>query len=161
MPPAPFCHFESDRQDGDIEEAYHSCCIVCGLSELCIRTNCDACSATNSVIFHSSPDAECTKCNTTYGADKLLKTFVDACEVHLAVVDGGHYPFPLNCGECGGYEVVVEVGENQYLCTSCFALADEYGVCESCHDESTALGDDTMWTGCEFCDVHPGLHDDD
>jgi hypothetical protein len=157
----PACQFESDRHDGETEEAYQSSCVVCGLSELCIRTKCENCSAAESVIFHGSPDTQCSACNERYDVNLLLETFVDSAEAHLAMKDGGHYPFPLNCGECSGYETVVEVGESQYLCTSCFSLAEEYGVCESCNDESTGLDDDTLWAGCDFCDGFAANYDDD
>jgi hypothetical protein len=157
----PACGFASDRHDGEIEEAYDSECVVCGFSEVCIRLDCDSCNTPNAVVFHGASETECTQCNHPYGSDSLLTTFVDSGEAHLAIVDGGHYPFPINCGACSSYESVVDVGGNQYLCTECFALTDEYGACESCHDESTELGDDTMWAGCEFCDGMAARYRDD
>jgi hypothetical protein len=157
----PACGFASERHDSEIKEAYNSDCVVCGFSETCVRIDCDACSAAGTVIFHGSSDTACSQCDVTYGSKTLLATFVDEGEAYLAVVDGGNYPFPVNCGACSGYETVVDVGGNQYLCAECFALTDEYGVCESCHDESTELGDDTMWAGCEFCEGMAARYRDD
>jgi hypothetical protein len=155
----PSCGFAAEQHETEPNALYLSECLVCGLKENCIRVACTKCND-GILIFHGEPTAICPKCHEQHGGSTLLERFVDKTEAYLAVKDGGDYPFPINCGECCGYETVVEIGENALLCTECFVVADSYGACEWCNDESTYLSGDTMWPGCEFCDGRAGWDDD-
>lgn len=155
----PSCGFTAEQHDIELNELYLSECLVCGLKENCIRVACKECDD-GILLFHGEPSATCSSCDEEHGGNTLLEEFVDDTEAYLAAKDGGDYPFPINCGECCGYETVVEVGENEFLCTECFAVTDSYGVCEWCNDESTNLSEGTMWSGCEFCDGRAGWDDD-
>lgn len=157
----PSCGFNSDRHISTTDEAYNSECLVCGLSELCIRTSCSECEdGESAVLFRGAPEAECRECGEKYDSSKILEIFIDETEAYLAVKDGGDYPFPVNCGECCGYETVVEISEGEYLCTQCFLVSQEFGSCGWCNDESTGLSDDTFWSGCEFCEGRSGWDTD-
>lgn len=155
----PSCGFESDRHSGEKEWLYESECLVCGLSEQCLLIECSECDE-GEVLYRGEPEAECSHCGYLHDGSDLLEIFIDEEEAHVAIKDGGEYPFPLNCGECMGYETVVETADSQYLCTQCFTVADSYGVCGWCNDESTNLSDDTYWSGCEFCDGRSGWDKD-
>lgn len=153
----PSCAFEADRHQNLIDSVYQAECLVCGLSEPCVRTLCSECEGEGAVVlFHGTPKATCSSCGESYNGSKLHEIFIDETESFLAAKDGGGYPFPLNCGECDGYKTVVEVSEGEYLCTECFSVSEYFGVCEWCNEESTALSDDTYWNGCGFCDGRSG-----
>ena len=155
----PSCGFESDKHICEENILYESTCHVCGLTENCIKIHCTECDD-GIALYQGEPYAICENCSEEYGGDELLDIFVDEGEAHLAVKDGGDYPFPLNCGECSGYETVVEVDEQKYLCTQCFTITNEYGMCEWCHDASTGLPEGTYYNGCEICDGKAGWDDD-
>jgi len=155
----PSCGFAAERHDIEIKELYVSECLVCGLKENCIQVPCPDC-VDGTLLFHGEPSAKCPKCSEEFEGNILIDQFVDDSEAYLAVKDGGFYPFPLNCGECSGYETVVEVDDRQYLCTDCFAIADSFDTCEWCNDESTNLSDNTLWSGCDFCDGRAGWDND-
>ncbi len=155
----PSCGFASEQHETELNEIYRSECLVCVLKENCIQVSCTKCDD-GILLFHGEPMANCPECHEEHGGSALLEAFVDETKAYLAVKDGGDYPFPINCGECCGYETVVEVGESKYLCTECFVVTDSYGVCEWCNDESTNLSDDTMFSGCEFCDGRAGWDND-
>lgn len=151
----PSCGFAAEQHDAELNELYSSECLVCGLNERCIRVECGHCED-GVLLFYGEPTAECSTCGKEHDGRTLLEQFVDDTEAYIAIKDGGDYPFPINCGECCGYETVVEIGESEFLCTECFVVTDSYGTCEWCSDESTSLPEDTMWSGCEFCDGRAG-----
>jgi len=155
----PSCGFTAEQHDTELNELYISECLVCGLKENCIRVACTNCDD-GILLFHGESTARCPECDEEHGGGTLIEQFVDETEAYLALKDGGDYPFPINCGECCGYETVVEVSESEFLCTECFVIADSYGACEWCNDESTGLSEDTMWSGCEFCDGRAGWDKD-
>ncbi|CAH0525450.1 hypothetical protein [Vibrio hippocampi] len=155
----PSCGFESDRHPDERDSLYESKCLVCGLNEQCILIECTECEE-GEALYRGIAEAECSSCGHHHDGSQLLEKFVDDGAAYMAVKDGGDYPFPLNCGECMGYETVVEVADAQYLCTECFAVSDTYGVCGWCSDESTNLSEDSYWRGCEFCDGRAGWDKD-
>jgi len=71
----------------------------------------------------------------------------------------------LSCGECLNQQVVLPMpGKNTWACTECGIHFDasEISTCEYCNEEWIGYDtEDSVWRGCEFCDGHPDLHDDD
>ncbi len=154
----PSCAFESDKHVPKKNELYESQCLVCGLTETCIRVKCSQC--VGNVLFRGEPNAECDNCSHKHDGDLLRKVLVDAGEAYQAIKDGGYYPFPLNCGDCFSHQTVVQVSDEQFLCTECFAISEDYGTCEWCNEDSTGLSGETYWSGCEFCDGRAGWDKD-
>lgn len=65
----------------------------------------------------------------------------------------------MHCPECAGYDTVVE-HETIFVCTNCFDIAEEVGVCGYCGQAQ--LGEIPAYsnlTGCDFCEGQVG--DDD
>lgn len=157
----PSCGFEADKHKEMIDEPYDSECLVCGLSELCIKTSCDECDdGEGTILFRDASNAECSNCRESYGGEKIREIFVDKGKSYLAFTDGNHYPFPISCGECGSYKTVVEISEGRYLCTECFSLSEEYDTCEWCNEESTDLSEGSYLNGCPCCEGRAGWDDD-
>lgn len=148
--PCISCAFDASEHQGGIKEVYQSECLVCQFTQTCVQIECSECS--HPVIFQGESSSTCSQCQHAFDQDDLISSFIDEGEAYLAVKDGGHYPFPVNCGACQGYESVVEVSENEYLCAECFDIADNYGTCEYCNDESTHIEEDTYYSGCDHCD---------
>lgn len=153
----PSCGFESEKHSKEVNVLYKSECLVCGLTGDALQVACPGCG--NSVIFRSESSTKCIGCDKEYDGALLRTVFVDELEGHRAIKDGGDYPFPINCGECGSPETVVRIDEDQYLCTDCFATEDGYGTCEYCGTASTALPEESYLFGCEFCDGRLGRDD--
>lgn len=155
----PSCGFEAERHLNDKGCLYDSECLVCGLKERCMLVECSECDE-GEVLYRNEPEAECSNCGCAHDGSHLIEIFVDEAEAHIAFKDGGEYPFPLNCGECAGYETVVETAESTYFCTQCFSETHSYGVCGWCNEESTNLPEDSYWSGCDFCDGRAGWDTD-
>lgn len=153
----PSCGFESEEHSSEMNSLHESECLVCGLTGAALRVPCPGCDGP--VIFRSEPNAECMGCHKVYDGALLREIFVDESEAHCVIKDGGDYPFPITCGECCSPETVVRIDEDQYLCTECFAITDEYGTCEYCSGASTALPEESYLHGCEFCDGRLGRDD--
>jgi len=151
----PSCGFKSEKHINELDELYESNCLVCGLSANCIQIKCSECDK-GSVCYRNEPYAICSNCEHVSTDKELLSKFYDDGAAFLAVKDGGEYPFPISCGECTSSECVVEVSEEEYLCTQCFDVSDSYRYCEWCGDASTSMIKDTFWSGCEYCDGRAG-----
>jgi hypothetical protein len=155
----PACGFDAERHPAGVEVVYQSECRTCRFTDVCIRIKCPECSAAEVIFRESVAPATCSQCDAEMDRDELVDHFVDSDEAYSAAKDGGHYPFPVNCGLCEGYETVVELPKGELLCTACFDEPKSFATCEWCNDESTHLDEDTFVTGCGFCDGR-GMDDD-
>lgn len=155
----PSCNFDSDIHADIKDHIYDSECLVCDLSQSCIVIDCKQCS-NGTVIYQGKPNAICNQCEHLFDGTDLKEKFIDENAIHLAIKEGECSYFPIHCGVCSGYETVIEISENELLCTECFDMPDSYGVCEWCNEESTHLSEETYAMGCEFCDGRMGWEKD-
>jgi hypothetical protein len=137
-------------------------CLVCGLEWTAVSFKCLDCDAP--VYLVGDGYGHCDSCEKEYepsdlsdvlGQSKLDRNLdpFDAGEIHSA-----------SCGLCEGYDTVLPLENDQWLCAECFALCgnEAVGACEWCSGPSTFLSEDSGWKGCSQCDGRAGwLRDKD
>lgn len=156
----PACNFESAKHNKNgLDELYEAKCLVCEFSFYNYLTKCPSCQ-TGNLRYLGLPYANCESCEFGAGNEILFEKCVGV-DAYSAHESGLGYSFPISCGVCSGYETVIELPNEKFLCTDCFNVESNYGCCEWCNNPSTNLSDMTYVTGCEFCEGRMGWEKDD
>lgn len=154
----PSCHFEAQKHDEEINLLYESTCLVCGLTEKCLRIECPECHEV--ITFKEEGFATCESCGKSLEPEDVASVLIDEDSVYEAMKNGSD-PCEANCSTCDGYHTVVKTENNQWLCASCFELFEKPEHCQWCNDLNTGDMSNSYLTGCGHCEGMIGWHKDD
>lgn len=146
----PSCKFNAQKHSSAERSLYESVCLVCGLTESCIRIVCEDCGT--EIVFRNEGFAECNKCKKSYEPVDLADLLEDRSNHYEAIKDGDTPLTPANCSECDGYHTVIENPFGAYLCASCFNGFEDLSFCGWCNEANTGDMEFSYYRGCNHCD---------
>lgn len=155
----PSCEFDSQQHEDVLKEIYEASCMVCGLSEKCLKIECPVCHSI--ITFRNEGVATCPSCGKHFEPDDVADVLIDSAAAHSAAMDGDAYWGAGNCNDCGGYHTVVRTENDEWICASCFEVFESLETCEWCHEPNTGDMEDSYVAGCNFCEGMAGKHNDD
>lgn len=155
----PSCGFDSQQHESDLKEIYGANCVVCGLSEKCLKVECPDCQSI--VTFRNEGIGNCHSCGKPFAPDDVANALIDSAAAHIAAMDGDDSWDAGNCSECDGYHTVVCTEDDEWICTSCFEVFNSLGTCGWCNEPNTGDMEDSYVMGCNFCEGYAGWHKDD
>lgn len=155
----PSCGFNAQLHISETNEVYDANCLVCGLSEKCLKIECNSCSAV--VLFRGEGIANCQSCNKLLESVDVADALIDSEAAHVASMDGDDSWDVGNCSYCDGYHTVVRTENDERICASCFEVFKSLGRCGWCNEPNTGDMEDSYVTGCNFCEGYAGWHKDD
>ena len=120
----PSCGYEAEKHEDKQDSPYETECLVCGFTELCMRSECPECGET--ILFRSEGNGSCSSCGEDYEPESVAE----------ALHSGGFsetVEAVCNC-ECGSWHTVFLSREGKYICTQCFSIYDEVEQCEWCYE---------------------------
>lgn len=154
----PSCGFVSQQHESSLDELYDSRCHVCELTERCLTIVCPECGT--HVNFVDGGYATCKKCGSELDPSHVIDVLEDNGAAHVAAMDGDDSWDLANCNGCDGYNTVVRIGEEQYVCANCFVEFHSLQRCGWCSDLNTGDMTDSYVTGCNHCEGQGGWHRD-
>ncbi|HDL01526.1 MAG TPA: hypothetical protein ENH23_04760 [candidate division Zixibacteria bacterium] len=155
----PSCGFDSQKHDDALKTIYDADCLVCGLSEKFLKTECPNCS--EEVYFQNEGFGSCDNCGKKFEPDDLASELIDGGAAHVAAMDGDDSYDMGNCSDCDGYHTVVRTESDEYICTSCFLVLESLQWCGWCNEPNTGDMEQSHWAGCNHCDGRAGWEKDD
>ncbi|NRF25490.1 hypothetical protein HRJ45_12260 [Vibrio coralliilyticus] len=144
-----YCSFKAVPLKLTLPEYAHGICKVCNVSHIQLTVPCNEDECDQEITFVNEGWATCPKCKKKYEDTDLFELINDFCH------EPNEYPnniTPANCGVCDGYETVVALREDKFLCVSCFELSDRIGLCDWCDAYSTGDLSNSYWSGCGICE---------
>lgn len=129
-------------------------CLVCDHSEIQVEIDCPHCN--QPVVIASEGYAKCAHC----GGSIEPKHMVSALNQGGGTKDDFDSGFPASCGNCDGYQTVVERGD-QHFCASCFDISDHVEQCGWCNELNTGDMEFSYSNGCGQCEGQWGHVKDD
>jgi len=155
----PSCGFDSQQHEGDLKKIYEANCMVCGLSEKCLKIECPDCQSI--VTFRNEGVGNCQSCGKHFEPDNVAGVLIDSAAAHMAAMDGDDSWDSGNCYDCDGYHTVVRTNNDEWICASCFEIFKSLSTCGWCDELNTGDMEDSYVTGCNFCEGYAGWHKDD
>lgn len=155
----PSCGFNSQQHEDDLKQIYEASCMVCGLSEKCLKIECPDCQSI--ITFRNEGVGTCQSCGKHLEPDVVAGELIDSAAAHIAVMDGDDSWDAGNCSGCDGYHTVVRTENNDWICAGCFEVFESLGSCGWCNELNTGDMEDSYVTGCNFCEGYAGWHKDD
>ena len=155
----PSCNFQSQLHEKEKNIIYVANCIVCDLSTKSLWIECPSCAGR--VFFIAEGFGECSCCPRTFEPSDLVCELLDPERMHTARKDGDDSYDLGNCSDCDGFETVVQLDSETYLCTSCFLELEHIQKCQSCATPNTGDMSDSSWAGCNHCDGAVGRYAND
>ena len=155
----PSCHFLSQEHSNEFSSIYESKCLVCSLVERNLDLECTSCGTT--VYFANEGFARCEQCEANYEPKDLIAELQDNQKAQMARSDGDDSWGLSNCGFCDGWQMVVRVDEDEYVCVCCFEESSSVADCEWCNEGNTGDMEDSYLSGCNQCEGWFGRHSDD
>lgn len=153
----PSCRFVSQRHEQITEEIYGSVCLVCGLSQRHLTIECPDCG--EPVYFVDQGFAECA-CGKHLVPENVADVLIDDDAAHCAAREGDDSWDLGNCSDCDGYHTVVRIGEDKYVCASCFGEFESLQWCGWCNEPNTGDMEGSYAFGCNHCGGKIGWDDD-
>ena len=149
----PSCGFKSFGEESSDQPILSYECVVCKARETGLAVECPQCGEGNKLI--GEPWHECKKCKHKFNEEDV-QAFLTKDLVH-----DPEESIVAHCGECGGYEMVVQLN-NIWICSQCFKIYDseEIGQCNFCGSLSTGNLEDSYFVGCAACDGKFGWDSD-
>jgi ribosomal protein L37AE/L43A len=157
--PCPSCGFDSQQHEGNLKEIYVATCIVCSLSEKCLKIECPECQEI--VTFRNEGIGSCESCGKSFEPDDLADALIDSAAAHIAAMDGDDSWDAGNCSECDSYNTVIRTESDEWICSSCLEVFESLSTCGWCNEPNTGDMEDSYVTGCNFCEGYAGWHKDD
>ncbi|BAS68204.1 hypothetical protein [Bathymodiolus septemdierum thioautotrophic gill symbiont] len=154
----PSCGFDSQEHEDELKEIYNANCLVCGLSEKCIKIECPDCST--EVVFENEGFGQCDNCGKRFEPEDLASEIDDGA-AHVAAMDGDDSWDMGNCSDCDGYHTVVRTENDKYVCASCFLVLESLQRCGWCNEPNTGDMEHSHWAGCNHCDGNADWDKDD
>jgi len=144
------CGFVSQENEDEIGSIYESSCLVCGLTERCLKIVCPECSS--KVIFENEGFTTCDSCGKKFEPEDVADILIDDAAAHIAA-KGGDDSWDLgNCSVCDGYHTVVRTENDEYICASCFEVFKSLEWCKWCNEPNTGDMEPSYLAGCSHCD---------
>ncbi|WP_455853803.1 hsdR [Pantoea endophytica] len=127
-------------------------CLVCFRTENEVEVACPDCKhvATLAADGHDFVCAHCASEHNRY--DLIAAKFINKHNMYDIT--------PAGCSDCGAYNSICDYADG-FLCTSCFAYFDSLYICDHCGYYSSSVPEVSIAFGCNFCDGHRDLHDED
>ena len=155
----PSCGFESQQHEEELKEIYEASCMVCGLSEKCLRIECPDCQSI--ITFRNEGIGNCQSCGKHFKPDDVACELFDTAAAHIAAMDGDDSWDAGNCSECDSYHTVVRTENDGWVCSNCLEVFDSLEKCGWCNEPNTGDMEDSYLTGCNVCEGYWGWHKDD
>lgn len=148
------CHQPSLIREQPLQDMplYEHMCYVCHYSESHVELSCPDCQS-EIVMLPDGDDFHCSSCG--------LKR--DRFDVINPVIMTKHNMYDFvraSCSDCDSAEAICEYGD-AYLCTACFTVHHSLETCDNCHHMSSSVPDASGAFGCEFCEGHRDMWEDD
>ena len=152
----PSCGFTSQEHSDEIDTLYEAKCLVCGLTDNCLKIACPECHTT--VQFMNEGFAACGDCGVSLEPEHIVQSLVDDDAAYGAAIEGDDSWDPGNCGDCDGYQTVARLSEDgdRWLCALCFGEFDSMEHCGWCNTLNTGDMEHSYWSGCNICDGKSG-----
>lgn len=154
----PSCDFDAQMYDSDKDVVYETECLVCGLSDRGLQTDCPDCGTT--VIFQGEGFAICSGCGKSFEPDDIVDVIGDDAAMHQAAKDGDDSWDLGNCSYCDGYHTLVRTEDEGYICAGCFGRFEHVTWCEWCNEPNNGDMEHSYWSGCNHCDGKGGWDKD-
>jgi hypothetical protein len=142
----PLCSYSTMETQEVHDPLYNGKCWVCKLSELRLRLPCPQCK--QDVEFRNEGFAICTHCKKAIEPDDVV------------VLLDGRQEETINCGNCDGAGMVIELEAECFLCARCFDISDTVQQCEWCSELNTGDMSLSFLEGCGLCEGRGGWKDD-
>lgn len=154
----PMCKKEASEEFQRTDYIFEYKCRVCLFPHELIKIKCPGKNCKHEVEIESG--------------DPDQKIVCDTCDEEISrkeisdILDTEHFDYgdhrSINCAACGGMDAVIQ-HHDFFICTDCFYITQEMGVCGWCSEGQIAGGDleYSYHGGCEFCDGHAGWTKDD
>jgi len=155
----PSCGFDSQQHKNELKKIYEANCMVCGLSEKCIKIHCPDCQSI--VTFRNEGVGVCPSCEKHFEPEDVASELIDSASAHIAAMDGDDSWDSGNCSYCNGYHTVVRTENDEWICASCLEAFEFLSRCGWCNELNTGDMEDSYVTGCNFCEGYAGWHSDD
>jgi hypothetical protein len=155
----PSCGFVSQQHENELKGIYVANCMVCGLSENCLKIECPTCQSI--VTFRNDGFATCQFCGKQFEPEDLASELIDSAAAHVAAMDGDDSWEAGNCSYCDGYHTVVRTENDEWICAGCLEVFESLSTCGWCNEPNTGDMEDSYVTGCNFCEGYSGWHKDD
>ncbi|MEW6238575.1 MAG: hypothetical protein AB1656_24585 [Candidatus Omnitrophota bacterium] len=151
----PSCGFESFEEGVGDEPILDYECLVCKVRKTGLVVECPECGEQNKLI--GEPWHECDKCHHEFDENDVQAFFTKDCMYY----DKDNPDQSAHCGECGGYQMVVQVNDT-WICSQCFTKYDseEIDYCDWCNSLSTGNLENSYYWGCAVCDGKSGWDSD-
>ena len=130
-------------------------CLVCDHTETQVEINCPHCN--QAVVMTGEGYAKCEHCGGAIEPENLVTALTTDV---VGTKDYFQTGLPANCGNCDGYQTVVECGE-RYFCANCFDISDHVEQCGWCNELNTGDMELSYSTGCGHCEGQLGHMKDD
>jgi hypothetical protein len=152
------CGFKAAVPDAFDPQIASVACLVCDHVETQVEMDCPRCDAR--VVITGEGYATCPECSKAIEPDHLVSALIDDAATHHAVASGDDQFQPANCGECDGYQKVVNRGD-RYFCAQCFGFSTLLEQCGWCSEMNTGDMEHSYFSGCGQCDGQAGHMRDD
>ena len=152
----PSCGFRARKHESCLNQTYFSKCLVCGLVQKCLNTNCPSCG--DSLRFSDRGFLTCFSCQKHLDPSDLIELLLKNDAASIPSVD--EFSCELaNCADCSSYHTVICVSGPEYLCASCFESFDYLKSCDWCRELNTGDMEDSYLAGCDYCTGRLGSKD--
>ena len=148
------CHQLSVIREQPIHDMplYEQLCYVCHYSETYVEVNCPGCQS-KVVMLPYGNDFLCSSCGFEKGRFDVINP--------EKMTKHNMYDFVrAGCSDCDSIEAICEYGD-AYLCTACFTVHHSLETCDNCQQQSSSVPDLSAVFGCDFCEGHRDLLEDD
>jgi hypothetical protein len=150
----PSCRFESFEVDAPVWVGIGKC-RTCGLSAAVVALECIDEDCVKPILLVGGHE-HCPECGHRYTPEEVASVLDDNDKLQdTDPFDPGDVS-RASCGNCDGYDTVVPLRHDGWLCTDCFDIEEHIDQCDYCTGHSTHVPEDSFLNGCSQCDGRLG-----
>jgi len=155
----PSCGFESFEVEQPVWIGVGKC-LTCGFSSSVMTLECMNKACAQPILLAGGYEW-CAECAHEYTPEQ-----VEAVLEEHDLLRATDYKDPedlahASCGNCGSYETVVPLENDEWFCTDCFDVEAYIGQCDWCTGYSTHVPEESYALGCSQCEGRVGHEKDD